>query len=184
MGPQDRQWLFGLTRRLLTRARTAVRPLIPSETLREALEVHLDPFEPQGYLEIPHYWAIYVHDGRGPFGPRRAKVLVWFTNPEDDPRLRPPPVRYAQWRPLTKAEFQHGLQRNAEHRLLGLPPYMIVRRYQPRPQPPTYFFSLGLKPFEQQIVPPIVLETVANFVARVARDLTPQNQKPILLRLR
>jgi len=39
-------------------------------------------------IYIPHFWAVFVHDGRGPITPKEAKVLVWFRDREEDPRLQ------------------------------------------------------------------------------------------------
>ena len=39
-------------------------------------------------LVWPHYWAVYYHDGRGPLRPVNGKYLVYFLDPEDDPRFQ------------------------------------------------------------------------------------------------
>jgi hypothetical protein len=104
-----------------------VRQLIGSRTLREALEVRVDA--PLGLAElfIPHYWAVYYHDGRGPLVPVNATKLVFFSDPRDDPRLIAGyPVRATDIVRLTKEDYQLGLQENARRRLAGEPPFMIV----------------------------------------------------------
>lgn len=66
-------------------------------------------------LYIPHYWAVYVHDGRrAPFGPRRGTFLIWWKDPRQDPRLAPfggvTPQRASQLRRLTQAQFRAALE--------------------------------------------------------------------------
>lgn len=179
--PSDRAFLRALLRTLARQARTAVLPSIPSTHLRDGLRIVLEPIALQARLHIPHYWALYVHDGRGPFGPRRARSLVWFFDEADDPRLRPMPVRYADWRPLTQQEYQEGLLRNAQNRRAGLPPFMIVRKYQPVPMRGTFFFTQGLKTWEST-VDRTVTPAVAEFVRKVAKAATPK-ALPIQFRL-
>ena len=45
------------------------------------------PVQAKGVLNVPQYWAIYKHDGRGIVKTQSANFLVWFPNPKDDPRL-------------------------------------------------------------------------------------------------
>lgn len=62
---------------------------IPSGTLRNAMVVLRVKSNKSGAaykLFIPHYWATYVHDGRGTVRPRRGKWLVWFKDARKDPR--------------------------------------------------------------------------------------------------
>lgn len=72
---------------IASRALQRVRPLIESRTLREALRAQY--IGRRCFLGVPHYWAIYYHDGRGPAYPRkRTRWLVWYPNPKNDPRHR------------------------------------------------------------------------------------------------
>jgi hypothetical protein len=104
-----------------------VRRLIGSETLRRAVELIVDVSNNLGRLYIPHYWAVYYHDGRGPVQPVSARKLVFFNNPDDDPRLEGGyPVRVSDIRKLTKEEYDEGLRRNAERRRSGGEPFMFV----------------------------------------------------------
>ena len=105
----------GFTRRLVQRIMRAgairVRPQIPSRTLQRALRrVTVSALE--GALFIPHYWAVYVHDGRGAFGPRRGTFLIFFRNPSADPRLagRQTPERAASIPRLTRSQFRRALE--------------------------------------------------------------------------
>ncbi len=72
-------------------ARRDTRPRIESSTLRKALNCRLDsrpsPLVALARLSVPHYWAVYYHDGRGPVFPRKKKVLVYYRSIEDDPRV-------------------------------------------------------------------------------------------------
>lgn len=103
-----------LARMFSERIRDYVRNLIDSKTLRDALTV-IDLEEPgEAAVEVPHYWAVYYHDGRGPVRPRRGKYLVWFQSIEDDPRVdggRNYPVRASQIRRLnlSRDQFQEML---------------------------------------------------------------------------
>ena len=152
-----------LARKLAYQGQQKASPQIRSNQLRRGLYVREDPENDQKYaLVVPHFWAAYIHDGRGPVRPDTAKVLVWFRNPNDDPRLKAglSPVRASGVRKLTKAQFQEWsavnrgiIQRykkrtgrkiltTAELQSLKLP--MIVARYSPgtfRPSKVYPFFS-------------------------------------------
>lgn len=112
-----------------------VRPKIPSKTLRRSMR-----FEPQpttigvaGRIHIPHYWALYVHEGRGPFAMPRGRFMVWFKDPRQDPRLRDgkTPERVSQLRHLTAEEFYAAVQ---------LDQVIVTNRIR-KATPPTPFFS-------------------------------------------
>lgn len=76
-------------------------------------------------LGVPHYWAVYIHQGYGPFltrweagkdplpgQTRRPKWLVWFDNPADDPRLMTGyPVRETDIVRLTKEQWRAVVRR-------------------------------------------------------------------------
>ena len=112
----------GITRRIVQRIMRAgairVRPQIPSRTLRRALRrVTVSALE--GALFIPHYWAVYVHDGRRGFsasdsglGPVRGTFLIFYRNPSADPRFagRQTPERAAAVQRLTRAQFRRALE--------------------------------------------------------------------------
>lgn len=159
------------TRRLVTRfGRLAIRkarPGIPSRALRRALNLFVVN-DRVARMQIPHFWALYVHDGRGPFGPRRAKFLVWFRNPKRDPRLAPSgvtPVRARNIKRLSREEFVRGLQENAEARDRGLPPPMIITRRVKTPSQARKFFDnrVGMRGFVQeanQVGNPMVREFI------------------------
>ncbi len=140
-----------LRRRILERiavlARKKSRPLIPSVTLRKALHITYES-DSVAYLVIPHYWALYIHDGTDdplttPTKTRGASAFIYFRNPRDDPRNRYP-VRVSDWRPLTRAEYEDGLRKNRSRRKRGLPPYMYVFQSvrAPFPKPGVGFFDV------------------------------------------
>ena len=120
------------------------RPAIPSSTLRDALAVVAGEDENTRYLSIPHYWAIYVHDGRGAFGPLKSDYLVWFRNKLDDPRTnyaKQFPVREGDIRRLTREQFNYCLELNKLDRAAGLRPRMVIAKFQPKIQEGSFFFS-------------------------------------------
>lgn len=102
-----------------------IRDTIGSRTLREALRLVVDVSRRRADLFIPHYWAVYYHDGRGGFGPREARYLIFFDDPNDDPR-KPTPERASQMRRLTREEYEYGQEQNRVRHLEGRGPYMYV----------------------------------------------------------
>lgn len=89
-----------------------VRTVVESESIAENLIVSLDQREPStAIVEAPQYWAVYYHDGRGPVAPRAPGIrfLVWFRNPDQDPRNPSGAMRAAEVRRLTAEEFEEAL---------------------------------------------------------------------------
>ncbi|MCP4897872.1 MAG: hypothetical protein GY906_12945 [bacterium] len=155
-----------LIQKMARRAAAIARPLIPSRTLRKALQIKYVRSGVQifrAYLVIPHYWALYVHDGRGGFGPRRARVLVWFRDPRNDPRTDGAtnyPVREGDIRRLTRSEFYHGVAMNHRHGTPDNPmPYMVIAKWRggDKPQP---FFSEGLANLNEVMTPLVTREFI------------------------
>ena len=104
---------FALYSRLLDafliRGKSRALPAIPSTQLRAGLLIQ--KFSDRlGRLRVPHYWAQWVHDGRGPAPSSLStgKILVWFRDPKNDPRYPGGlyPVKRSQVRKLTKAQFR------------------------------------------------------------------------------
>lgn len=159
--PIDKGAVQRFYQRLLTRfGQTAMRHLrgrIPSKTLQRALRliVTFTALRRRAILRIPHYWAIYRHDGRRGFGPTsRATFLVWFWDPKDDPRTQggtKHPVRASDIVRLTAEQFKAGLEENARRKLRGGHPYMIVTKWAPGAFG-SYFFEnwAGMKGFRQK----------------------------------
>jgi hypothetical protein len=85
-------------RMIANAARQRVMPYVKSRTLRASLRVERQ--RGRWFIGVPHYWAVYYHDGRGTSTPR-GTWLVWYPNPLDDPRHRGRyPVRATQLRSL------------------------------------------------------------------------------------
>lgn len=172
-----------LLERLAVKALSTVKPQIPSEALRNGLVI-VPEAAGRIDLHIPHYWAVYIHDGRPGFGPRRSSWLVWFANPRDDPRLQPNyPVRLSDVRRLTKQQFKDGMAENRRRAANGLPPFMLVRKFQPKPLAGSFFFTLGMQRFETVTAPPIVLDEFVRYICSVAKGVT-EKPKPLVLKIK
>lgn len=80
----------------------AIRRLT-STTLRAALELHIHR-DNTAVVHLPHYWSLYVHDGRGPFSMPPGRFMVWYKDIKDDPRLRggQTPARLSRVRSLRR----------------------------------------------------------------------------------
>lgn len=111
-----------------------VRTMIGSSTLRDAARLVIGPQlgpdgEASAAIVIPHYWAVYYHDGRGGFAAPEGRFLVYFADADDDPRLDGGyPVRAQDIVRLTRAQFYDGLARNRERAEAGEGPFMFVVR--------------------------------------------------------
>ena len=127
--------LEALGERELARAKR----IIGSRTLKAAVRLIVDESEQRADLFIPHYWAIWYHDGRGRVSPVNARKLVFFDNKNNDPRIRGGrlPVTEAQVRRLTREQYREGLRINQERAARGQRPFMFVvdsvRKSRPRP---------------------------------------------------
>lgn len=122
-----------------------VKLLIGSKTLRAAIQLSVLVSLQTARLIIPHYWAVYYHDGRGPVSPTNASKLVFFEDPLlNDPRLSGAYPRRPDDVPrLSRAQYLEGLQRNAERRAAGLPPFMFVVDAVGPAAPHPFFTQLG-----------------------------------------
>lgn len=59
-----------------------------------------------------YYWARFVNDGRGPVRADDDKVLVFYEDPQDDPRIkRGYPRKPEQVKRLTKRQLRSGIER-------------------------------------------------------------------------
>jgi hypothetical protein len=105
-----------------------VKKLIGSETLRRAIYLAVYATLDEAKLIIPHYWAVYYHDGRGSVTPVSASKLIFFDEPlVNDPRLDGAyNRRAADIQVLTRDQYLDGLEQNRERRAQGLPPFMFV----------------------------------------------------------
>lgn len=125
----------------VVRARFAVAP--HSNTLSRAVTSFVEGGGLGGAVHIPHYWAVFVNDGRRPFAMPGDRVMVWFRNPLNDPRLRGGnyPVNRADLRHLNKEQFQFWLEENRRARARGVPVPMIVTRRITKPTRAKKFFD-------------------------------------------
>lgn len=139
---------------LLARRQAASK--IQSETLRAALFVDIVPTEDAVRVGVPHYWAIYYHDGRGPVRAKPGKWLVYFKDPAKDPRIQSGyPERAASIVRLSREEFQEALARDE---------LIVVKSVGPAAPHP--FFTRGMDGFQDK-----VHEPARRFMSSIMRDL-------------
>lgn len=83
-----------------------------SRTLEKALKVELLP-NGMARLVIPHYWAVYVNDGRNSFTSTNG-WLIYYRNPAQDPRFngRQTPARANQIGHLTRNQVNRARAMN------------------------------------------------------------------------
>ena len=109
------------------------------------------------------YWAVYYHDGRGPIKARPGKFLVFFRDPDDDPRIdgsaRNYPRRISDARKLSLSKGQFS-------RLLRSGRLIATKRVGPAEAHP--FFEVGFAALQARYGPKVrrifsecVLETLA-----------------------
>lgn len=82
----DERLEIALTDALAEVCLRVAKTAIPSKTLVTALKIRRRASN-EVTLSVPHYWAVYLHDGRGNVTPKQGSYLAWFINPADDPRL-------------------------------------------------------------------------------------------------
>lgn len=148
------------TRILCSLAIAQTRKVLKSRTLRRALTCKvemLSSHELIARVSVPHYWAVYYHDGRGPIRAKKGKFLVYFRNIEDDPRITgtASPERYADTKrlSLSPATFRRMVDEGKMIVTKG------VRASAPRP------FFKPLRQFRNQVRP-----VVGRHFSRFVRD--------------
>lgn len=132
---------------LAHKAKAYVRPRIKSKVLSKSLRSgkgKFSKFRHFGFVEIPHYWAVYYHDGRGPIRAKPGKYLVYFNwyLAQLDPRVKVGswyPKRANQVRHLTKAQFYEHLRKGN---------IIVTKRVGPAEG--QHFFTKGMAGFAQQ----------------------------------
>ena len=141
------EFLRRLAETLLEGAEAHARPAVAeaSNTLARYLSAEIvaeSPGEVIGALTVPHFWAQWAHDGRGPAAPTRTRFLVWFRNPLNDPRLRGGryPIRRRDVRHLTEQQWKFWLNENRLAARRNVPPPMIIVQHV-GPAAGTPFFS-------------------------------------------
>lgn len=85
---EDTRFFNKLTNTLGRLASAKARPQIPSRTLRRALIV-IRISDREVKMNITHYWAVFVHQGRKSKRLAGNRFMVWYRNPKEDPRLQP-----------------------------------------------------------------------------------------------
>lgn len=125
-------------------ARKQARAKLDSETLKKSLFVDLLPQTSQVVVGVPHYWAIYYHDGRGPIRAKPGKWLVYFKDPADDPRIKAGyPVRASDIIHLTREQFLAALAAN-----------LLIVTKSVGPAGPHPFFTRGMDGFQDKVHEP------------------------------
>lgn len=174
-GPELLDFRLNTMFELLSVAQSNIRPDIPSRTLRRTLQLRVPNNRGgrEGDLFLPQFWATIVHDGRSGFGPKTAKFLTYFQDPDDDPR-KPTPARAAQQRSLTRAEFYAGVAENKRREQVnpggGPMQFMLIiktakglpGRVGPAAAQP-FFLGPGAKRFEAQ-APDIVFRELDKLI--------------------
>lgn len=139
-----------LQRAIALAAITFVKPKIrsykgkPIPALQRALRLGYEGQD--AYIEIPHFWAVYVHDGRqAPVYPRNGTFLIWWKDPRQDPRLRggSTPQRASQLRHLTPSQFRRAMRIHRQALASGGDSPIVVTRRVNRSTPGNPFFSSG-----------------------------------------
>jgi len=118
-----RRMLLVMAEEALSQARSNLLLLSTDERRARALRndlriqvVEVDEVSSEAHVLTDFYWAVYYHDGRGPIRARPGKFLVFFRDPDDDPRIngaaRNYPKRASDVRrlDLTKGEFSRLLR--------------------------------------------------------------------------
>lgn len=132
---------INIAMRMCDRARLIVGRSLESGTLRRALHCRVNATRNivEAILSVPHYWAIYYHDGRGEIRAKKGKVLVWFASIEDDPRVNvsghPRRVSQRVKLNLSKSEFR---------RLRKAGKLIVSKRSGPAEGKPFYNVLFGL----------------------------------------
>lgn len=109
-----------------------------------------------GSLNIPYDWAIYVHQGRPGF--TSPTVMIWWRDPNDDPRLRRfggvTPPRKNQRTNLTDTEYAQAVEQYRNHIKSGGSIYdsPVIFARTVKSTRGKFFFSnfLGMSGFGQQ----------------------------------
>lgn len=159
--------------RVLTRgvvlAREYLRSSQGSETLQRDMRAVIDSIESGvalGRVNVPYYWALYVHDGRPAVLARPGQYLCFFPNKSDDPRTSggtdyapTPGIRDSSEGGfhLTRKQFFGFLEQNEQRRANGQDPIMIVTKRVGPVLRQRKFFDVGLA-------------TLRNDVARIVPD--------------
>lgn len=137
-------------------AREQAKRKLESDTLRAALFVDIVPEEDKVVVGVPHYWALYYHDGRGPIRAKPGKWLVYFKDPSQDPRIKNGyPERAASIIRLTREQVLDALARDE---------LIVVKSVGPAAPHP--FFTRGMDGFQDK-----AHEPARRFMSSLMSDL-------------
>lgn len=137
-----------------------------SETLAKFMDFVVDEVRPsyaRGRILVPHYWANFVHDGRGAIQMPPGRYMCYFPDKTEDPRTSGGldyPVRRQDRRHLSKDEFNYYVAINRERVAQGQTPIMVVTKAVgpvKNPAPSIPFFTVGLKRLPEvasRVIPP------------------------------
>lgn len=137
-------------------------------------------------LSNPEYWAVYYHQGRGTVN----RLMIWFQNPADDPRLKGLNSRHAvkrsDIRPLTSAEYYEGEKRNVymyrENPDGGRFQYMIVAKTT-TPRQGTPYMTLA-KPLIRERGKQLMKEAGLKSVRQYLRGVTTKSGERTRIRVK
>jgi len=145
------------------------RSQIQSETLKDSLFIELRPSTDQVVVGVPHYWAVYYHDGRGPIRAKPGKWLVYFKDPSEDPRIqRGYPERAADIVRLTREQFYEALNRDQ---------LIVTKSVGPAEGHP--FFTRGMSSLSGEVGP-----VAANMLGEMLLAAVPSEKDRIDIRVR
>jgi len=137
-------------------------------------------------LHIPHYWAIYVHEGRGAKTPQNTIYFVWFVPASIDPRFqgRQTPEKKADVRRLFGKEFAYwmSINRQVEKQVYGrrrkpdqpqVGPMRIAKKVGPTTARP-FFENQSFRQAVQELATKFL---AGSFTAEMQRFATELSQK-------
>ena len=145
----DERFQRRLLKRLGQAAMERVRPRIvsykgkPIQALQRALQA-IVVSDTELKLRVPHFWAIYVHDGRkAPVYPQHSAFMIWWKDPRQDPRLNGgvTPERASSLRHLTTQQFRDAMRLFREAQESGAESPVVITPIVRRSTPPSPFFS-------------------------------------------
>ena len=125
--------------RALKRGEAKAKAFCRSKTLRRFMYQRIDLEGKQkssGVIRVPHYWAKFFHDGRDAVV-AKAKLLVWFKNPNKDPRLK---GGYPVYRSDNKT-LDQLITKDEFRRLRNSGEIIVTKKSGPTKQPQNPFFS-------------------------------------------
>ena len=108
-------WTDALLKDLANKALELNRRFCGSRAISESFRVSYTVKPPHIDVYTPYYWAPYYKNGVDFIRtPRKGKFLIWYVNPDDDPRIAPVPqgypVRRSDVRSFTDKEYAQALK--------------------------------------------------------------------------